>query len=204
MILETWAIRFVDAQRANEEARERAQEAAQRGREAAQRGREAAQRAREQAQRVSEQVREQVQRAAGQISVTRNIDNGVQRTKIDIGKAQIVLSDEKGELRIENVEGKNVLTAKDPQGRLLFSGPVETKEDRDKIPADVRERYDKLQLHDLPSVMASEDEDDQDADDDDDDDGDSDGSYEQASYCPSMMPHTIPERLWANRMTVKL
>ena len=42
-------------------------------------------------------------------------------------------------------EGKKFLTAKDPQGKLLFSGPVETKEDLDKVPAEVRQRYDKLQ-----------------------------------------------------------
>ncbi len=45
-----------------------------------------------------------------------------------------------------------MLTAKDPQGRLLFSGPVETDEDLAKVPADVRERYDKLQQNELPAI----------------------------------------------------
>jgi hypothetical protein len=45
-----------------------------------------------------------------------------------------------------------LLTAKDPQGKLLFSGPVETKEDIDKIPAEVRQRYDKLQEEELRAV----------------------------------------------------
>jgi hypothetical protein len=74
------------------------------------------------------------------------IDHGIARrsgeqkitVKIDIGKAQI--------------DGKKLLTAKDPQGKLLFSGPVETKEDLDKIPAEVRQRYDKLQEEELRSV----------------------------------------------------
>ena len=76
-------------------------------------------------------------------------------TKIDIGKAQIVYSDDKGELRVEKVDGKKVLTAKDPQGLLQFSGPVETKEELDKVPAEVRQRYEKLQTNDLPSVISS-------------------------------------------------
>jgi hypothetical protein len=55
-------------------------------------------------------------------------------------------------MKLETVDGKKLLTAKDPQGKLLFSGPVETKEDLDKIPAEVRQRYDKLQENDLPAV----------------------------------------------------
>jgi hypothetical protein len=37
----------------------------------------------------------------------------------------------------------------------LFSGPVESKEDLDKVPAEVRQRYEKLQQNDLPAVMSS-------------------------------------------------
>ncbi|PYK45589.1 MAG: hypothetical protein DME46_03835 [Verrucomicrobia bacterium] len=105
-------------------------------------------RARDEAQRAADEVRRNAQRIR---SITRN-NGGLQRTTIDLGKAQIVLSDDKGELRIENKEGKKFLTAKDPQGKLLFSGPVETKEDLDKVPAEVRQRYEKLQQHDLPAV----------------------------------------------------
>ena len=46
-------------------------------------------------------------------------------TKVDIGKAQIVYSDDKGELRVEKIDGKKVLTAKDPKGLLQFSGPAD-------------------------------------------------------------------------------
>ena len=93
-------------------------------------------------------------------------------TKIDLGKAQIVYSDDKGELRVERIDGKKVLTAKDPKGLLQFSGPVETKEDLDKVPADVRARYEKLQNNDLPAVISehqSEMDNDTDVDDDDND-----------------------------------
>jgi hypothetical protein len=80
-------------------------------------------------------------------------------------------------MKLENVNGKKLLTAKDPQGKLLFSGPVETKEDLDKAPADVRERYEKLQQNDLPAVSPRADAEngDEDDEDDDDDEGESPG-----------------------------
>ena len=127
-------------------------------------------RARDEAQRAADEVRRNAQRIR---TITRN-NGALQRTTIDLNKAQIVLSDDKGELRIENKEGKKFLTAKDPQGKLLFSGPVETKEDLDKVPAEVKQRYDKLQQHDLPAVapddLRVESEGDTDEDDDDDED----------------------------------
>ena len=136
-----------------------AQAEAQRVREEAQRRRDEAQRVRDQAQRIRDQAmraRDEARRAAGNINVTRSNDGGLSTTKIDIGKAQIVYSDDKGELRVEKVDGKKVLTAKDPQGLLLFSGPVETKEELDKVPAEVRQRYEKLQQNDLPAVISAQ------------------------------------------------
>src|SRR5438270_532640 len=151
-----------------------AQAEAQRVREEAQRRREEAQRVRDQAQRIRDQAqraRDEARCAAGNIAVTKDQDGGLKTTRIDIGKAQIVYSDDKGELRVEKVDGKKVLTAKDPQGLLLFSGPVETKEELDKVPAEVRQRYEKLQQNDLPAVISaqqSEMDNDTDADDEDD------------------------------------
>src|SRR6266404_4100892 len=136
-----------------------AQAEAQRVREEAQRRRDEAQRVRDQAQHIRDQAmraRDEARRAAGNINVTRSNDGGLSTTKIDIGKAQIVYSDDKGELRLEKVDGKKVLTAKDPQGLLLFSGPVETKEELDKVPAEVRQRYEKLQQNDLPAVISAQ------------------------------------------------
>ena len=193
-----------EAQRARDEAQQR-RDAAQRVRDEAQRVRDQAQRAREQAHRISEQIREEAKRAAGQISVSRTTANGLQTTKIDIGKAQIVFSDEKGELRIEKIDNKKMLTAKDPQGRLLFSGPVETPEDLNKIPAEVRKRFEDLQQRDLPSVVSSDDEENQDADDGDDDedendaDSDDEETLEQASFCPNASPQVISHSIWAYR-----
>jgi hypothetical protein len=81
-------------------------------------------------------------------------------------------------MKIETVDGKKVLTAKDPQGKLLFSGPVETKEELDKMPGEIRQRYETLKQNDLPAV-APRPEADEDEPSDADDDEDETPSMEQ-------------------------
>src|SRR5207237_10457079 len=126
-------------------------------------------------------------RASVTITITKDQDVWFKTTRIDSCKAQIVDSDDKGEVRVEKVDGKKVLTAKDPQGLLLFSGPVETKEELDKVPAEVRQRYEKLQQNDLPAVISaqrSELDGDTDIDDEDSDEADIQ-SMNQISTQPS-------------------
>jgi hypothetical protein len=139
--------------------------------------REAVMKAREAARRA----REEAGRAAREIRILSSDHGALRATKIDIGKAQIVFSDDKGEMKVETVDGKKLLTAKDPHGTLLFSGPVETKADLDKIPAEVRERYEKLQQHDLPAVAPRGDFDEDEASDVDDGDDDDSESMEEVS-----------------------
>ncbi len=122
------------------------------------------------AHEAATRAREDARRAAREIRILSQDHGALKATRIDLGNAQIVFSDDKGEMKVENVDGKKLLTAKDPQGKLIFSGPVETKEDRDKMPADVRERYEKLQQNDLPEVAPGGDADDEDEDDADEDD----------------------------------
>jgi serine protease Do len=119
------------------------------------------------AREAAKRAREDARRAGREIRILSQDQGALKATRIDLGKAQVVFSDDKGEMKLENVDGEKILTAKDPQGKLLFSGPVETKEDRDKMPADVRERYEKLQQNDLPAVgpeTEAEDNDDEDED----------------------------------------
>src|SRR2546430_12329738 len=126
------------------------------------------------AHEAARRAREDARRAAREIRILSKDNGGLRATKIDLGKAQIVFCDGKGEMKLETVSGKKLLTAKDPQGKLLFSGPVETKEDLDKMPAEVQERYEKLREHDLPAVAApqNENEEDRASDVDDEDEAD--------------------------------
>src|SRR5437588_8143267 len=119
------------------------------------------------AHEAARRAREDARRAAREIRILSKDDGTLKATRIDLGKAQIVFSDDKGEMKLENVDGKKIVTAKDPQGKLLFSGPVETKEDLDKMPADVRERYEKLQQNDLPEVAPGADADEENEEDED-------------------------------------
>ena len=121
------------------------------------------------AHEAARRAREDARRAAREIRILSKDNGALKATRIDLGQAQIVFADDKGEMKLENVDGKKILTAKDTQGKLLFSGPVETKEDRDKMPADVRDRYEKLQQNDLPAVAPETDADEEDGDEDDDD-----------------------------------
>src|SRR5262245_29406131 len=129
-----------------------------------------------QAHEAARRARDDARRAADQLRIFFEDDGGVKASKIDLGKAQIVFSDDKGEIKLANVDGKKLLTVKDPQGKLLFSGPGVTEEHIDKLPADVRERYSRLVQCDLPTGAprsdrdSADDADTDDADDEDDDD----------------------------------
>ncbi|MEY2511905.1 MAG: serine protease Do [Verrucomicrobiota bacterium] len=191
-----------EAMRATTEARTQARDEAQRMRDQAQRNRDEAQRARDEARRSSRSMR------------LFSSDKGTMKsTTIDLGKATIVFRDDKGEMKIETVNGKKILTAKDPQGRLLFSGPVDNQEELDKVPADVRQRYDKLENKDLPGVVpnsfvendenADNENDDEDNNNDNDNDNNNDGddsvdashaTIEQVSF--QTCPHTRTVRNW--------
>jgi serine protease Do len=145
-----------------------------------------------QAHEAARRAREDARRAGREIRILSRDNGALRATKIDLGNAQIVLSDDKGELKLENLDGKKLLTVKDPQGKLMFSGSVETQDDIDKLPADVRERYDKLQQNDLPEVAPRADVDNGDADDDDDDDAE---NREPLSEQVSLKSFFSPNRL---------
>ena len=176
-------------------------------REALRAGKEArreALRASGEARREAMRASQEAMRAARQIHLFSNDGGAMKSTTIDLGKAQIVSSDAQGELKIDTVNGKRILTAKDPEGRLLFSGPVNTKEDLDKVPPAVRERYNKLEQKDLPGVIsttstASEDEEDNGSDDEDtdleeDDNGD-DGGEPADAIMQQVLHRVLPETL---------
>src|SRR5262245_25543848 len=154
-----------------------------------------------QAHEAARRARDDARRAADELRIFFEDNGAVKASKIDLGKAQIVFSDDKGELKLANVDGRKLLTVKDPQGKLVFSGPVETKEDLDKMPADVRQRYDRLRQNDLPTVAprsdteGADDADSDDADDEDDDDEEETAEVSQQvsfqSSAREMIPHSI-------------
>ncbi|MEY2520895.1 MAG: serine protease Do [Verrucomicrobiota bacterium] len=164
-----------EAQRATTEARAEARRAS-----------DEARRASDETRREMARARDEARRSAGEMRVFSRDKGTMKSTTIDLGKATIVFSDSQGEIKIENVNGKKMVTAKDPQGKLLFSGPVETKEELDKMPPEVRQRYEKLEQKDLPAIAPNQFvENDENGDDnndtDDADDNDNDTESDDSS-----------------------
>ena len=122
------------------------------------------------AHEAARRARDDARRAMDEVRIFGSDGGALKSTKIDIGKAQIVFSDDKGEMKLETVDGKKLLTANDPRGKLLFSGPVETREDVDKLPPEIRQRYEKLQQNHLPAVEPRVDADEDESVDDDEED----------------------------------
>ncbi|MGZ4985679.1 MAG: S1C family serine protease [Chthoniobacterales bacterium] len=147
--------------------------------------REQARIAREDARRIAEEAKRM---AKGVHVITSNDNGAIKTTKIDLGKAEISYTDAQGEMKIEVTDGKKMLTAKDSQGKLLFSGPVSTPEELNKVPADVRQRYEKLEQKDLPAIrpnfrgVDNDEDNDNDMDIDTDDDNDSDNSGDSVQH----------------------
>jgi hypothetical protein len=113
--------------------------------------REAVARAKDQAMRA----RDEAQRAVRGLRIVTTDDGLTKSTRIDLGKATITFSDDQGELKMESVDGRKMLTAKDAQGNVLFNGPIDTGEQRAKLPANVRQRFEKLERQELPEVPAA-------------------------------------------------
>jgi hypothetical protein len=154
-----------------------------------------------QAHEAARRARDDARRAADELRIFFEDDGAVKASNIDLGKAEIVLSDDKGQLKLANVDGRKLLTVKDPQGKLVFSGPVESKEDLDKMPPDVRERYNRLQQNDLPTVNPQPDRengdnaDTDDSDDQGDDDDEDAGEVTQHVSFQSSPREMIPQSI---------
>jgi len=79
---------------------------------------------------------------------------------------------------------------------LLFSGPVETNEELNKVPAEVRQRYDKLQEHDLRAVAPDDLRAESDSDDDDDDDVDDESAGTSNVCYDQVCSQEVGRRAW--------
>lgn len=59
---------------------------------------------------------------------------------MDLGHSTIVYNDEHGTLELTMDNGKKQLVAKDKSGKILFSGPINTEEERRAVPAGIMAR----------------------------------------------------------------
>ncbi|HTL66797.1 MAG TPA: PDZ domain-containing protein [Lacunisphaera sp.] len=66
-------------------------------------------------------------------------------TIVDLPKSNISYSDDDGSIDIKIEDGKRNLSVKDAKGKVLFEGPINTAEDRAKLPAEISKRVGKLE-----------------------------------------------------------
>lgn len=65
-------------------------------------------------------------------------------TILDLPNSNISYSDDEGAIEIKSDEGKRSLTIKDAKGKVTFQGPINTEEERKKLPPEVMKQLEKL------------------------------------------------------------
>jgi hypothetical protein len=58
----------------------------------------------------------------------------------DATRARVTMRDSDGELEVTVKDGKRVLTIKNPQGEIVFNGPIDSPEEREAIPQKYRDK----------------------------------------------------------------
>lgn len=65
-------------------------------------------------------------------------------TILNLAEGNFVFSDDEGAVEVTAKKGDRQLVVKDGKGALVFSGPINTPEEREKLPAEVKARLEKL------------------------------------------------------------
>jgi serine protease Do len=81
------------------------------------------------------------------IDISRSTGPGDRNISVTVntGNSRIISDDDKGSLELIMRDGKKELVAKSANGEQIFSGPVNSPEERKALPADLRERLEKLE-----------------------------------------------------------
>ncbi len=79
------------------------------------------------------------------VQIDRQSGPGLRAISINTANSNLVFSDDDGSLELRVQDGVKSLVAKDPAGKEVYAGPVNTPEERKALPAKVRERFEKLE-----------------------------------------------------------
>jgi hypothetical protein len=71
---------------------------------------------------------------------------GKATTILDLPRGNVTYSDDDGSIEVKAEEGKRQLTVRDNKGAVTFEGPITSSEDKDKLPADVKKRIEKIEF----------------------------------------------------------
>lgn len=64
---------------------------------------------------------------------------------VNTGDGMMNYKDDQGSLEVTSQEGKKTLTAKDAAGKVIYAGPIDSPEERAKLPNEVRDRLRKIE-----------------------------------------------------------
>src|SRR4029453_11095166 len=67
-------------------------------------------------------------------------------TRWNTAQARVVISDDSGQIDVSSENGKRKLVAKNAQGEIVFSGPIDTDEQRRSVPEDLRRKLKKIEV----------------------------------------------------------
>jgi serine protease Do len=67
-------------------------------------------------------------------------------TILDLPRGHLTYSDDDGSIEVQAEDGKRQLTVKDKDGKVTFEGPINSEEDRKKLPDDVKKRIEKIEF----------------------------------------------------------
>jgi hypothetical protein len=70
-------------------------------------------------------------------------------TIVDLPRSNISYADDEGSIEIKGDDGQRTLTVKNAKGEVAFNGPINTAEERDKLPPAVGQRLEKLETDTL-------------------------------------------------------
>jgi serine protease Do len=114
--------------------------------------------------------------------IIRHGDQGdTHMSAIDGREVKMVWKDDSGEVEVLRKGGKREVTVRNPKGEVIFSGPVETEEDRKKLAPEVLRKLDRLGREQRPGSPPSGRRETR----DDDEEADEDFTFEEGSSVPA-------------------
>jgi hypothetical protein len=76
-------------------------------------------------------------------------------TTVDGAKARLFVKDGDGEIEVTADDGKRVLTARNSEGEVVFTGPVDTEEQRKAVPEAVRSKLESIKVKPISQAAES-------------------------------------------------
>ena len=111
---------------------------------------------REEADRMLELI--QLERQPTHMSVIKHQENGTASTTVvNLGHSNVVFSDDDGVVELKIDDGKKNLIARDKEGKVIFSGPINTDQERKGVPPGVLARLQNVENPDRLEYQTDQD-----------------------------------------------